>query len=306
MVALKNNIIPVRLAFSAFHPLHVMSMHLVAGATRSIKAGELVSSKYSEGSRMLKMLRGEVSESQLTAADRDALRYTAEGGLILEQDPRYRTSAIETLRTKFTNANPGALLHVHTAALQTIQNLVFKTWIPSLKGASYLADVRAALKAQPNLYDDAGARRVALRRIAKSVENRYGEMNYNTLFWDRMFRDVSVLSATSMGWQLGLFREYGGGAGQLGSALGKMALRPQNAGNILNTLRKSGDLDKLLYVANYTTLAAVLGGMITWGMTGKHPQNTMDFFAPRTGEVNPDGTPVRVRTMFYPYEFAAV
>jgi hypothetical protein len=307
MVALKNNIIPVRLAFSLFHPLHVLSMHLLAAsATRSFKAGEWMPSRYSEGSRMLKMLRGEIPNGQLSSTDRQALQYVAEGGLILEQDPRYRTQALERLRTEFVNANPKALLHIHTGALQTIQNIVFKTWIPSLKGASYLADVRAAIKAQPNLIDDAAARRVALRRIAKSVENRYGEMNYSTLFWNRIFRDVSVLSATSMGWQLGLFREYGGGAGQLANALGKIALNPRNGKEIFNSLRKSGDLDKLVYIANYTTLAATLGGLTTWAMTGSRPKEWMDYFAPRTGEQNPDGTPSRVRTMFYPYEFAAV
>ena len=307
MVALKNNIIPVRLAFSLFHPLHVLSMHLLAAAaTRSFKAGEWMPSRYQEGSRMLQMLRGEIPNAQLTAADKQSLQYVAEGGLILEQDPRYRTQALEKLRTEFVNANPKALLHVHTGALQTIQNVIFKTWIPSLKGASYLADARAALKAQPNLVDDAAARRVALRRIAKSVENRYGEMNYSTLFWNRMFRDVSVLSATSMGWQLGLFREYGGGAGQLAGALGKMAMNPKNAPEIYQALKKSGDLDKLVYIANYTTIAATLGGMVTWAMTGKRPTEWLDYFAPKTGEQNPDGTPSRVRTMFYPYEFAAV
>jgi hypothetical protein len=306
MVTLKNNLIPVRLAFSAFHPLHVLSMHLAAGASRSMKAGEWMKSSYSEGSRTLSLLRGEIADKDITATDKQSLQYLADGGLVLEQDPRYRTQALERLRTEFVKANPGALLHVHTGALQAIQNVIFKTWIPSLKGASYLADVRAALKAQPNLIDDSAARRVAFRRLAKSVENRYGEMNYNTLFWQRTLRDVSVLSATSMGWQLGLFREYGGGAGQLANAIGKVALRPGNAKEITNTLRKSGDLDKLIYIANYTTLAGVLGGLATWAMTGKRPNSGLDLWAPRTGEMNPDGTPARVRTMFYPYEFAAM
>lgn len=307
MVTLKNNLIPVRLAFSAFHPLHVLSMHLfAASATRSLKAGEWVGSEYREGSRALKMLRGEIPNKDLSPADKQALQYIAEGGLVLEQDPRYRTSAIEKLRTSFINGQSSALAHLHTGALQTIQDLVFKTWIPSLKGASYLADVRAALKAKPGLIDNAVERRAALRELAKSVENRYGEMNYNTLFWNRHMRDVSVLSATSMGWQLGLFREYGGGAGQLANLVGKTALRPGNAKEIFNTLRKNGGLDKLTYVATYSTLAATLGGLITWSMTKSPPKGTMDFFAPRTGEQNPDGTPARVRTMFYPYEFAAM
>jgi hypothetical protein len=307
MVALKNNLIPVRLAFSLFHPLHVMTMHVLAtAATRSWKAGEWMPSKYTEGSRMLSILRGEIPNEKLSTIDKENLQYVGEGGLILEQDPRYRTQALDRLRTEFQKGNPGALLHLHTGALQAIQNVVFKTWIPSLKGASYLADVRAALKAKPNLVDDSAARRVALRRIAKSVENRYGEMNYSTLFWNRMFRDVGVLSATSMGWQMGLFREYGGGAGQLAGALGKMAVNPRNARQIYQALKSSGNLDKLVYIANYSTIAGVLGGLVTWGMTGQKPTGVMDFFAPRTGEQNPDGTPARVRTMFYPYEFAAM
>jgi hypothetical protein len=46
-------------------------------------------------------------------------------------------------------------------------------------------EAQAALRRDPSLLTDPVRRRLALRAIGKSIENRFGEMFYGSLFWNR-------------------------------------------------------------------------------------------------------------------------
>src|SRR5207342_2359701 len=93
-----------------------------------------------------------------------------------------------------------------------IQKPLFEQWIPHLKTAAYLNDVRALAQRRPDLYNDPVNRGIALRAIAKSIDNRFGEMFYGGLFWNRYAKDASIGSFLSLGWNLGFAREFGGAA----------------------------------------------------------------------------------------------
>jgi len=330
MMALKNAIVPIRLAISLFHPLHVVGIDIAAGLTRG--AADLLSGNnpgkalgdmlksfpnafYSgpkSGWRVMQAWRGKVPENLLNEADTEALHLITEGGMIPEMSSQFRTNA----RQSFTNAlldargswRQGKALglagdalratwHLPWALLSAVSKPIFEDWIPALKTASYLKDAKALLGRNPELSEDAAARQLALRRLAKSVDNRYGEMSYNTLFWKRWVKDIAVLDTLSLGWQLGFLREYGGGA----LDLGRMATQ---AGK-LEKVRK-GELDRAIFVGAYTTLGAGVAGLMTWGMTGEQPSSLLDYISPRTGEKNPDGSDQRVSTMFYSREFASI
>lgn len=330
MMAMKNTIIPIRLALSLFHPLHVVGIDMAAGWTRT-SAGLLsgtvsplkflphllrdgfgpLYSNVRDGWRVMKVWRGKVPEANLTPADTEALKYIVEGGMTPEMSSQYRTNARQNFMKAMTEAGadfrlgrPGgfagdaarATWHAPWALLSAMQAPIFEHWIPSLKVASYLKDVKSILERNPDLAENDAARQLALHKIAKSVDNRYGEMAYNTLFWKRWVKDIAVLNTLSLGWNLGFIREYGGGALDLGQFAA--------GGGKLQRV-KAGQLDRPLFVATYTTLGAATAGLMTWAMTGETPSSLLDYIAPRTGEKNPDGSEQRVNTMFYSREFAA-
>lgn len=330
MMALKNTIVPIRLAISLFHPLHVTGIDMAASWSRT--AGDFMSGTVGvpkafgqilrggfgplfenvrDGWRIMKVWKGHVPGAALNAADAETLKYIIEGGMIPEMSTQYRTNARQNFvrawqeaKGDFRSGHIGgglgdttrAVWHAPWALLSAIQAPIFEHWIPALKSASYIKDVKSALQRNPSLTEDDAARQLALRKIAKSVDNRYGEMAYNTLFWKRYVKDIAVLNTLSLGWQMGFIREYGGGALDVGQfALG---------GSKLQRI-KEGQLDRPLFIAAYTTLGAATAGLMTYGMTGEVPEG-MDYINPRTGEKNADGSPQRVTTMFYSREFAAL
>ncbi len=329
MMWVKNSMVPVKLAFSLFHPLHVATIDNVTGVVRASK--EMLSGKTGavegfgqilkagsyygtlketagslpfvdiggSGNRLLRMMQGKIPDSALTSADKTAMQYMNDGGFIPSISSQYKLGAIENLQRALNQRRVGAIWHLPGAMIQGLGKPIFEHWIPSLKTASYMADVKTALKTDPSLIDDALKRQVAFRKIAKSVDNRYGEMQYGTLFWNRAVKDIGVLNTLSMGWQLGFIREYGGGMLDAGQAL-----NPRTGS--LAQKAATGKLDRPLFATLYTTQALMYGGLMTYWMTGQIPQSWEDYVYPRTGETDDKGKPTRSSTFFYTREFGSI
>lgn len=314
---LKNTIVPIKLALSLFHPLHVATIDNATGMVRASKellSGTIGPAKFLKemakstlylesisaarsGNRLLRAYQGKVPDAQITASEVESLRLMAEGGFIPEMASQYRTGAMGKFQSAVQRRSAAAAWHLPFAVIEAMQYPMFQVWIPSLKIASYLKDVRTALATDPTLLNEPLKRQMAFRRIAKSVDNRYGEMAYNTLFWNRWVKDLAVANTLSLGWQLGFIREYGGGALDLGQFL--------KPGSPVQKIRE-GQLDRALFVTYYTTQALAYGGLMTWALSGNAPETLMDYIYPKNGEQNPDGSEQRVTTMFYPREFAAI
>jgi hypothetical protein len=340
MMSLKNALVPIRLALSLFHPLHILGIDMAAGMTRGLTGllsgsvpvhralGEMLASglgyrPLSElpgvravtnppGWRVLQALRGKVPKEKLTPNDAKALETLIEMGVSPEMSAQYKSNArvnfmnaLTDARANFRQGRPIGLAgdltratwHLPWAMISAMSKPIFEEWIPALKAASALKDAKNLLARNPELMENPAQRHLAMRKLGKSVENRYGEMNYNTLFWKRWMKDLAVMDTLSLGWQLGFIREYGGGAMDLGQWA--------TQGGKIKQIRK-GQLDRPIFVASYTTLGAGVAGLMTYAMTGKPPASLLDYIDPQTGETNPDGSPQRVTTMFYAREFASL
>jgi hypothetical protein len=324
-MGLKNRIVPIKLALSLFHPLHVAtidnatamvraSKELLSGESNPLKwAGQMISAALyggksgipfsalydnpHQGNRLLKLWQGKLKDHQVTDADRQALTYMFEGGLIPEMSAQFRTNSKRLFKDALDKQSAVVVFHAPFAALEATQGIMFDKWIPSLKIASFLKDVETALKTDPSLIDDQARRQIAFRRIAKSIDNRYGEMAYNTLFWNKMVKDLAVVNTLSLGWNLGFLREYGGGALDIGQFM--------RQGGKMQAI-KEGKLDRPMFVLFYSAQALAYAGLMTWAFSGKPPQETIDYIYPQTGGNDKDGKPNRANTMFYPREFYAV
>jgi hypothetical protein len=317
-MALKNRIVPIKLLLSLYHPIHVQGMHSAAALVRASKelltgtsspakfildAANAVRQKgiYDDpkmGSKILRAYQGLVKDGELTGADKQALQYMAEGGLTPEMAEHYKTSSRQKFMDAWQQGQKRALWHLPWAAIESVQGVMFEKWIPSLKIASYLKDVQTALKVNPKLLDDPMQRQMAFRKLAKSVDNRYGEMAYNTLFWNRWVKDLAVANTLSLGWQMGFLREYGGGMLDLKHVI-------TDSGTVSQKAAK-GMLDRPLFGTYYITQALGYGGLLTYALTGTPPQGLMDYIYPRDGGKTKDGKPSRVGTMFYTKEFASI
>lgn len=265
------------------------------------------------GFRLLQAVEGKLDPAKLTMADATALQYMTEGGFAPVQPIHMRANSLAHFRQAVRSAaaelnGPGGLrravepaakatFHAPFAIIDAFQYPMFRLWIPALKIASYLKDVQTALKIDPSLAQDKARRILTFRKLSKSVDNRYGEMNYNTLFWNRLIKDTAVANMLSLGWNLGFVREYGGGALDAGRAV--------RTGKLVEKV-KSGDLDRSLFVMFYTTQVMLYSGLLTWAMTGEPPTELADYLYPKSGDKDANGKDERLTTPFYPREFSAI
>lgn len=322
---LKNTLASALLAVSGFHALHVLTLDnatTMVRATKELSAGkknpikwmaevvqaELYGDKgipflslYTNpayGGKLMRVYEGKAPISSLSMADRTMLQYMQEGGMVPHMSAQYKTAAYESFRKAVRDRSVTAAWKFPFAVLNLLQKPMMEVWIPRLKLASYAKDVKTALKVDPTLLVDNGRRAETFRRLAKSVDNRYGEMAYSTLFWNRMLKDLGVANTLSLGWQLGFIREYGGGLIDIGQFA--------KPGSSIQAKIKAGKLDRPMFVSFYTTQALLYGGLMTWALTGEQPQTLEDYVYPKNGEKNPDGTDQRVNTMYYAKEFASI
>lgn len=335
---LKNTMVPIKLALSAFHPLHVATIDNATGMVRASKKlligeikplswmkemlqavaykdlgketigqlGSLFGRDPTGGNRLLKVWQGKILDGELTNADRISLQFMVEGGFIPELSSQYRTKALDNFRSAVERKSKTAIWHAPFAALSMMNKPLFEIWIPSLKIASYLKDVGTAIKVDPSLLANPSKRQQALRRLAKSVDNRYGEMAYNTMFWNRWVKDLGVANTLSLGWQMGFLREYGGGTMDIGQVARNRKLEANSPDSAFIQNVKAGKLDRPLFTMFYTTQALVYGGLLTYAFSGKPPAELLDYTHPKTGDQNPDGSDQRLNTMFYPREFVSI
>jgi len=325
----KNAILPVKL-MSAFHALHIaLGMNLgttAVNAIKSVAAGKVgflragmdvtksamlidsgkqlayVSRKMQPHS--MQAFRGDIPTSKITELDKQQMQNAYEGGFSPEMSEEYRNQSIKDFRNAVAAHSARALWHAPFALMEAAWTRpMFQNWIPAVKWEAFQKTAAAHLAANPDLAGDALARRVALRKVSKMIDDRFGEVQYKTLFMDRMVKDVAVASFLSYGWQLGFVRSYLGAFPEAARAFTK------NEGPGSGTLRQKiaqGKLDKTLFLGSYLTGTMLYGGLLTYALTDTLPQSILDYIYPRSGDKNKDGTDARVSTPFYTREFVQI
>ena len=328
--AARNIALPIELGFSLFHPMHVYSIHWATGlatavehaikapsfgeALHGFKEGFMMSSRAGIGPgglNPIRMLKSGTAMERIASVEHPLLeayktpankrtpwqkdvvdRYN-DGGftpLMSERDKIQFHAAL----TKAYNQKqfqklivPGAL-----GALRAISSPFMEHWIPAMKADAYMTRTTLALRRDPTLATNDDKRAVVFRGIAKDLERTYGEMNYDTLFWNKKLKDVAKVAFISMGWKLAQLYYY----------MGKPAAEiPQ----LLYKWAKTGKVDRQaisyqsLMMPAYWIVGTMIGAMTCAALSGHSPHNYMDTQFPPTGEVTSDGTPVRIALPFF-------
>lgn len=176
------------------------------------------------------------------------------------------------------------------AALNKSMDPLFDNYIPRLKLGVFMKDMSLQLKDRA---DDILAGTTTREKIARQtvdrIENTFGEMNFDNLFWNKTFKTSMQMLYRSVTWRLGTLR------------LLKDAVKNQ-AGNIYEGAT-TGTIPRLDpnfgYLAAETLVVGGLSAVIMKTLAGKNPQNITDMLHPQTGDRDSRGKPVRVNVPAY-------
>lgn len=307
----------IKLGLSLFHPIHVAVIHLASGgaalAEHLINGGKF--SELALKDTSLRMGMGgkdtginpfklqehpaitawKTAPESRTSEQQRIVTTMIEGGFKPTMSARDTIHFRENFDKAINGIGPNNLRLLGTAIQipGKIMAPFFEHWIPGLKSEIYLRRAEEALKRDPSLAMDAGRRGEAFRQIAKDTDRTYGEMNSEVQFWNKTVRDSFNAAFISGGWKLA----------QIYNARG--LLQPLN---IAYKFAKTGEFNKadltynMLNAYAYTGLTLVTGAAIN-AMLGNPIGEAKDtvwdivknLVAPKTGELNPDGTPIRLQ-----------
>lgn len=327
-MTLKNALIPVKLGLSLFHPVHVAHISLSNNVARGLneafgKGDQTLPQRFSAVPQALAQTVGDLAlafpfripftnlgtphlgkevrsawltpERDQTPQQRAYSRMMNEAGISAQLSEQLRIAAKRDFHNAINNGEYlKALIPAVRRGLEKVSGPIFEQWIPNLKAAAVARETESLFRRRPDLIDNERDRLVAMRAIGKQVDNRFGEMFYGGLFWNRTMKDAAIGSFLSLGWNLGFAREFVGGA--LEPAARRLMDAPTPTRQLVRDVT-----NKTTNAFVYTMTAMAINAMINKSMTGENPQG-MDYIFPRIGGLNPDGSPRRISNPFYTRE----
>lgn len=148
------------------------------------------------------------------------------GGMIIGQHADYQTKMLgKTAMESWSAGNPiGALVRAVPTITQGVMKPLFQWYIPNLKYSLFLRQMSEQAAENSKAIEDGTMTRAELaRRVVDSVENRFGELNFDNLFWNRTFKTALQFAFRSVTWKLGNVRELGGAVAGQSKELGAWA-----------------------------------------------------------------------------------
>jgi hypothetical protein len=195
------------------------------------------------------------------------------GGGSMRMNESYRINSINTFRENINSKNYiGAALRSIPALSQFMMKPLFETYIPALKRGMFLREFNfAKLERANDLLAGKITQPSLAREVWRSVEDRFGEMNFDNLWWDRTFKSSLQMVVRSVTWKLGNIRQFGkavsGQSGELISALreGRMPRLTQ----------------EMAWAWGVVALTTAMAYVTQKAFTGKDPENWQDLAYPQ-------------------------
>jgi len=152
--------------------------------------------------------------------------------------------------------------------MDTVAQPLFEKYIPKMKNGAFYENMADWLQRNPQATREQQIK--AAQHIWDSIDNRFGEMVQDNIFWDKFAKQAAMLSLRSFSWTLGgPVREIGGGVRDLGRvAMGG----PWTS--------------KASYVIALPFTFGLLNATYQFLKTGQPPESMQDLLAPRTGGVD--------------------
>lgn len=209
------------------------------------------------------------------------------GGARAKMDDFYRTHITRNMLKAFKEGNViGGMLRLPFAAVELQAKPILEWIVPRQKMGVFADLMKMEIERKPNMSHE--ELRNTAGRIWDSVDNRMGQLVYDNLFWKKAAKDIGMASVRSLGWNLGTWREVGGGVIDTAKAARKAA-----------TLKKPEMTYRMSYIVGLPLVVGTFGAMTNFLMTGEAPQDLKDYFFPRTGRLDPNGNPERMSLPSY-------
>lgn len=144
------------------------------------------------------------------------------GKVAMHED--YRVAAVNSWKKAMESGNyVGMVFRALPALNQIAMKPLFETYIPRLKVGLFLREY--AFESERNaerLASGELTRPELARKTWSFVEDRFGELNWDNLFWDRTFKSGMQLLFRSVTWKLGNIRGFGKAARDSVAELGNL------------------------------------------------------------------------------------
>ncbi len=292
----KNSINALQLGFSAFHitaeTLNAIMTGIDVGLSK-IARGQIVSGTKAIATAPFNIvnywrdgLKFYQGNPELMAIENDLFH----GGATLKKNQYFKNTVLDNFGKNVREGNMvGALGRAPFAALEAGTRLVFSQ-IPKVKIGAFRQLFSEELERKAGQVASGKITRATIARETwNNIENRFGQINYDNLFWNKTFKAVNMLTWRAVGWNLGTIRELGGGATQ---DLAKFA-------NDTIHGRKPDFTPKMRYTLAIIGVVATLSAIYEYLHTGHGPKTLEEYFYPENGAVDQNGDPVKVQFPTY-------
>ena len=202
-------------------------------------------------------------------------------------DPIYKTNAWFNFRRSLAKGGwnyAKVPFQIPLAIVDAVSKPIFEYHVPILKIGSALRIAENELSKLNNPTKEETAH--VIQKAWDSMDDRLGQMTYDNLFWGKTTKDIGFLSVRSLGWNLGTVRAFGKGVGGV----------PESAKSLV---KGKGINPNTAWLMSLVIGTATYGAMYQYMMTGKKPDDWKDYFYPRDGTLNPDGTEHRINFPTY-------
>ncbi len=170
----------------------------------------------------------------------------------------------------------GFVAHELARINETVTMPLFDKMVPRLKSAAFFDEMGQWLKKNPNA---AYPEQVAMaRQLQETMDDRFGELVMDNLFWGRRAKQSMQLMATSLGWEHGSIRSIGGSA--FDAIRGQFSPRVRYVIGLGMAIAMTNGVYQFLKTGTYP--GQDKGGMLSAG-------GALDLTAPRTGGKTPEG-----------------
>jgi len=305
-----NNLNQFQLGFGAFHAGFVALDTQISAAALGLQqasqgqflkgAGNLALSAVPLGPGIKalisgsKVMREYYSPGSQGGETAELVKSLEEAGGRARMDNFYKSDHIERFRQAINDIRQGkggfgsALYNAFPALGDAISKPIMESLVPRMKLGVFADMARSEMDRLERSGQalDTAARRDVLGKAWDSVENRLGQMTYDNLFWNKTGKDLAMIAIRSVGWNLGTVRELGGGIKDIPSS-------------VMGTLKGQGISSRLAYTVALPMVTAFYGGIMHYLMTGRPPDELKDYFSPKTGRTNKDGSPERLSMPSY-------
>jgi hypothetical protein len=209
---------------------------------------------------------------------------------------RFRRYEMNQFKEHPYTAVPREIFNLAFKTLDTVATPLFDEYIPRLKNGAMMSQLSDWLRANPGA--TAEQKLFASRKIVDSMDNRFGEMVHDNIFWSKTAKESLMAAMLSYSWNLGTVREVGGGAIEAARAI---HLGPIGGAKRLNLKAPQVDMSfKAAYAIALPMVWGTIAAVYQYAHAGKHLEDMRDYANPRTGGIDPKtGQPERLATFGY-------